>query len=289
MRFPFPDWQKTRVAFADPAAWPRYTRSRSNLRRLFRELVGVLRVWGVSVEILRGRDAPLDIWIRDWGFVEGAFFRYAPDYACGLYSQRAVARARAALVRRLGVRCRSLPLVLDGGNLVHNGTVAIVTEKVFRENPHFTRSEIECGIVALGFERVVFIPNEPGDEIGHSDGMCRFVSKRVLLVNDYASAEMRSFGQRLHRVLRAAKLNSELVPFPWFSRSGRSDGVPSAEGCYMNFLQLAQGIIVPAFSHSKDGDAVESLTGLTQSPIASVVATPLAKLGGVFNCISLTF
>lgn len=42
------------------------------------------------------------------------------------------------------------------------------------------RSEkIERAIGSLGFERVVFIPNEPGDEIGHSDGMCRFLNKRI--------------------------------------------------------------------------------------------------------------
>jgi agmatine/peptidylarginine deiminase len=119
--------------------------------------------------------------------------------------------------------------------------------------------------------------------------MCRFISERVLLVNDYAGAGTRSFGQRLYRALRAANLDAELVPFPWFCRRGRCDGVPSAEGCYINFIQLAQGIIVPAFSHLKDNTAFEVLSELTRSPVAPVIATPLAKLGGVFNCVSLTF
>ena len=288
-RCPAVDWEKQRIVLVDPAVWSHYTRGAADLRPVFRELVGVLRNLNVSVEILRCEDAPLDIWIRDWGFVEGAFFRYAPDYAKGLYSRAAVSRARDALVRRLGLKCRALPLVLDGGNLVHNGSVAILTDKALLENTHLSRGEIERMIVSLGFERVVFIPVEPGDEVGHSDGMCRFVTERVLLVNDYDTAGMGSFGRKLRGVLQAAKIDAELVPLPWFCRAGRSDGVPSAEGCYMNFLHLAQGIVLPTFEHRKDDRARAALAALVAKPIAPVTATPLAKFGGVFNCASLSF
>jgi agmatine deiminase len=251
--------------------------------------VSVLRGWEVEVCILGGGYAALDIWIRDWGFVEDVFFRYAPDYAEGLYSRSAVIRARQALVRRRGVHYRDIPVTLDGGNVIHNGSIAILTEKVLCDNAHLSRGEIESAIVSLGFERVVFIPVEPGDEIGHSDGMCRFASERVLLVNDYDTAAMFSFRRRLRRVLKNAKLNAELVPLPWFCRARRFDGVPSAEGCYMNFLRLAQGVIVPGFGNRKDDKAREVLAAVTEGPVETVAATPLAKLGGVFNCISLTF
>jgi len=283
------DWKKRAIVLTDPATWPRYTRGVADLRPIFRELVRALRIWNVSVEVLWRRDAPLDIWIRDWGFVEGVFFRYAPDYANALYSRSALIRARQALVCRLGVQCRAIPVTLDGGNVIHNGRVAILTEKVLRANADLSRGEIERALISLGFERVVFIPLEAGDEIGHADGMCRFVSERVLLVNDYDTAAMSSFGRRLRRVLKAAKLNAELVALPWFSRDGRVDRVPSAEGCYMNFLHLAQGVIVPGFANRKDDKAREVLAEVTGGPVATVAATPLAKLGGVFNCISLTF
>ena len=284
------DWQKRRIVLVDPAIWHRYTRGASDLRPVYRELLSVLRGWGVEVELLDRRAAPLDIWIRDWGCVECVFFRYAPDYAKGLYNRAAVIHAISSLAVRLRapLRFRAVPLVLDGGNLVHNGTVAIVTQKVFRDNPHLSQCEIEGVICSVGFERVVFIPNEPGDEIGHADGMCRFLNQRTLLVNDYASASMSVFSRKLYCVLRAAKLGAEFVPFPWFCRSGRSDGVPSAVGCYINFLQLAQGIILPAFAHCQDERARELLAALVDRPVVSIDATRLAKFGGVFNCISLT-
>lgn len=284
---PAPDWEKRRVILVDPATWADYTRGTRDLQPVYRELVSALRAWGVAVEILDRHAEPLDIWIRDWAFVEGVFFRYAPDYAKPPYRRAAIIRARDALVRRLGMRCRALPVILDGGNLIHNGTVAIVTEKVFRDNPNLSRIEIERAIIWLGFDRVVFIPVEPGDKIGHSDGMCRFVSERMLLMNDYGSGSLRSFSRQLRRVLSAAKLDAELIELPWFYRPGRYDGVPSAEGCYMNFIQLAQGIITPTFGHRKDDKARGVIESLTQTSVATVEATRLARRGGVLNCTSL--
>ena len=88
------------------------------------------------------------------------FFRHAPDYVKALYSRAAVLRAICGLNARLPepFPFRLAPLVLDGGNLIHNGTVAIVTDEVFRDNAHLSRLEIERAIVRLGFEKIVFIP-----------------------------------------------------------------------------------------------------------------------------------
>lgn len=285
----FPDWKKRQIILTNPAIWPRYTNGQKDLGPVFLELEAVLRSWNVEVEVLQQGDTPLDIWIRDWGFVEGAFFLYSPDYARGLYSTKDIATARRALVQRLGLRCRSLPIVLDGGNLIHKGKVALLTEKVCAENKHLTCLEIERSVLSLGFERVVFLPVEPGDEIGHADGMCRFLSEDILLVNNYDMAPMRSFARRLRRVLKAAKLDAEIVELPWFYQDEATDGVPSAVGCYMNFIYLAQGIILPTFENRKDDQALDILRSLTQTPVAPVFATPLARLGGVFNCASLSF
>ena len=92
--------------------------------------------------------------------------------------------------------------------------------------------------------------------------MCRFVNKHTLLVNDYASASMSSFDRKLGCALRAAKLDAYLVALPWFYRSGRSDGVPSVVGCYMNFLQIEQGIILPSFAYRLDEQANALLDSL---------------------------
>ena len=123
---PAPDWQKRRVFLVDPAIWSRYKRGSTALRPIYQEVMAVLHGWGAEVDLLGHVSDPLDIWIRDWGCVEGVFFRYAPDYAKGLYSRAAVARAMIGLNAHLPgpFHLRLAPLVLDGGNLIHNGTVA---------------------------------------------------------------------------------------------------------------------------------------------------------------------
>ncbi len=154
---------------------------------------------GLTFKLLGTSDRPIDIWIRDWGPVAGNYFRYDPSYARGQYKPGATARARRHLNRHLGFSPRAVPLVLEGGNLVHNRRVAVVTEKILEDNKHLSCGEIERLILAVGFEQVVFIPVEPADSVGHADGIVKFLSPEVLLVNDYVGSEFRDYRRRLHR------------------------------------------------------------------------------------------
>src|SRR4051794_10173439 len=64
----------------------------------------------------------------------------------------------------------------------------------------------------LGVERLIVIPREEDDEIGHADGMVRFVDERTLLLNDYTSVDA-SFGQRLRHALKRQGFGT--IPFPY--------------------------------------------------------------------------
>jgi agmatine/peptidylarginine deiminase len=57
----------------------------------------------------------------------------------------------------------------------------------------------------------------------------------------------------------------------------------------MNFLFMAQGIIYPVFGHEKDQAAHKILGSVSRMPIKAVYSTPLARLGGVLNCITLGY
>ena len=83
--------------------------------------------------------------------------------------------------------------MLDGGNVVHNGKVAIVTEKVWLDNPLLSKREIERAIISIGFEQVVMIPVEPDDNVGHADGIVRFLQSDLLLVNRYDDPHFRAY------------------------------------------------------------------------------------------------
>jgi agmatine deiminase len=226
--------------------------------------------------------------VRDWGFVGSHYFCYKPSYAKSLYSQAAVGLARRGLNQRLRCRPRHTPLILDGGNLVHNGRIAILTEKVLRDNSHATKHAIEQAIVSVGFEKVVFIPSEPNDNVGHADGIVRFLSDDILLVNDYVGDE--HFGTYRHSLLKtlaAARLPSTIVPFPWMPSQERFDGVWSAVGVYINFVTTANGVIFPTFRHALDDRAEALLRSLAHVPVKAVESSNLARFGGSLNCVTL--
>ena len=285
---PAPDWQKCKVILVDPTIWKHYQRSKCDLRPVYRELQQALDSLRINQVLLTARDSPLDIWIRDWGFVGDCYFQFPPSYASNLYSQRAVQKARQQLEVISGKSHRLVPMVLDGGNLVHDGKVAILTEKVMTDNPHMTKRQIEECIISLGFERVIFIPMEPEDIIGHSDGIVRFLSQEALLVNEYTGRDFNDYQRQLNTALERAKLHAELLPFPWFTTGEMNkDGLWSAEGCYINFLQTAKGIVCPVFDDKLDECALEVLRDHTKLPVVPVNATELARQGGVLNCASL--
>ena len=52
-------------------------------------------------------------------------------------------------------------------------------------------------IDVLQVNQVIFIPVEPGDDTGHSDGMVRFVDEQTVVANDYSGIEVsRKFKDR---------------------------------------------------------------------------------------------
>lgn len=285
---PVPDWQKSKVILVDPEIWGDYRKPVCDLRPVYRELRAALDAIGIESQVLTHEDSPLDIWIRDWGFVEGCYFRYEPTYVPPkYYSQASVARARQLLDQRIGCSRPTVPVVLDGGNLIHNGRTAILTEKVLKDNRAKSRAEVERTILDLGFEQVVFIPVEPDDTVGHADGIVRFLSADLLFVNDYTGSHFAGYRKRLMRILENAGIGARIVPFPWFSTDEKPGGIWSAVGAYINFILTRNGIVYPTFNHPLDEQVTKVLAENTALPSRPVFASPLAREGGVFNCISL--
>jgi agmatine deiminase len=285
---PVPEWAKEKVLLVDPAIWERYRTAKCDLRPVYRDLQDALDLLGIEYHLLSRGDSPLDIWIRDWGFMGDCYCQYDPSYARNHYTQPAIKRARKRLDSVTGRSHRPLSIVLDGGNLVHDGRTAILTEKVFRDNPSSTRSEIERAIVSMGFDQVIFVPVEPADGVGHADGMVRFLRENLLLVNDY-HGPFRAYGRDLLGHLKSARKSLQILLFPWDFTSEKRDGIWSAMGCYINFLQTSRGIVLPAFGARLDDRALAVLAELCPLPALPVSAEPVARLGGVLNCVALPF
>lgn len=249
-------------------------------------------------EILQKHQVPLvvvdgtrDVWIRDFAplqiqlrkFVQ---FRYYPDYLRRNHQKRitkpAVFRSQPFILQRKLSR-----LILDGGNVVASRRMAILTDKIYRENPTLSREAIRKRLTELlGIERLIVIPKEPYDEIGHADGMVRFLTDDLVVLNDYRVADER-YAERLEATLVKAGLG--LCRLPYRPELKRYDEIWSAVGNYTNFLRVGNLIVVPQFGRKEDQEVLRLMASwLPTAKLEPLRCERLAREGGVLNCVTWT-
>src|SRR5262245_42493788 len=184
-----PDWDTDHLFLADCLE--------NKEPALFAGLRSVLK--DVPIDIIPGTS---DIWCRDYMPIqldENTFcqFVYAPDYLRG-YEHLVTPPEKCRLP--FMTSCRQEPLVLDGGNVVASRTKVILTDKIYQENPAVARPRLRQRLEEVFQAECIFIPKEPGDEVGHSDGVVRFVTEDRVLINDYSGVDP-GYGERLRRLL----------------------------------------------------------------------------------------
>jgi agmatine deiminase len=255
---------------------------------LFAQLHSRLVSHGVEVRLLHD---VCDIWARDYcpiqvGPQKFVKFRYTPDYLRNdpqLRTGDEVVKEYKALGD-----CLHSAIVLDGGNVVASRTKAILTDKVYKENPDWTRPDLRKELQRLlQVEQLIVIPKEPYEPIGHSDAMVRFIDENTVLVNDYGEVDP-AFGERLLKTLRKHGLSIELIPYCPEQRS--TDGIPSAVGCFTNFLRTEKVLIAPVYGTRIEHVVLKKLKSIFLAiPVVYHDCTDLAREGGILNCISTSY
>jgi agmatine deiminase len=182
----------------------------------FQDLNKALQTAGIECRLLPGAK---DVWVRDFMPVQTVLdrfvqFIYNPDYLQKQARWRRTISDPASICAAIGIKTEKANLVLDGGNLERFAAKAILTDKVFLENPSHSEDSI-CRDLAhlLGLEQVIIIPQEPGDMLGHVDGLVRFLDDETVLVNDYTSESQRPFCAVQQQVLHAAGLLTIQIPY----------------------------------------------------------------------------
>lgn len=249
-------------------------------------LIPVLNGNGVDYGFLPGTK---DIWAKDFMPVQVAEdrylqFRYEPDYLMKHKKWRATISDATGICRVIGVTPVKSDIVLDGGNLVRFGRKAVMTRKIFRENPGFTETGLLSALMELLLvDRIIVIAAEARDWLGHADGMVRFLDEHTVLVNDYHRKTDRDFGLNLRMSLRNAGLETIPLPYNPYTNASEDD----ARGMYINFLRIKDFVLVPAFGLAEDEKAARDLSRLFScTTVDTVRSDEIAKEGGVLNCIS---
>lgn len=230
-----------------------------------------------------------DIWCRDFMPVQAPSgrliqFRYDPSYLRD--SRYSDSRSD---VRHVDDANNIKPIFsdinLDGGNVVMYGNKAIITDRVFSENPDWTKETLLSELSKLLECEITIIPayKPDYDFTGHADGMIRFVDENTVLVNNLEQ----DFKYMRDAIIKALnKANLKYINFPWFEHKikGNND---HAIGVYLNYLEVGDLIVMPVFGvpGNKDAEALAKLEEVfPDKTVETIDYTDIALKGGLLNC-----
>ena len=227
-------------------------------------------------------DGAKDIWARDYMPIKtksGKYisFRYEPNYLADDPQLRTNFKADIAPHFTLPVTYSDINL--DGGNVVFSPsrTKAIITDRVFSENPEYDKNALLTELENLLETEISIIPSLESDMTGHADGVVRFVDENTVIGN--ASPYKNGYEQKVKMSLK--KHGISVVDFPYFDSAGIS-----AVGSYLNFLETDNYIFLPVFGSVQDETAVKRAKEIFEKKIVAVNINGIAKDGGILNCIS---
>ena len=189
-------------------------------------------------------------------------------------------------------------IVLDGGNVEQNDTTVLMTEQVFKNNPNILRKELGQFLKDIFGKKIIFLPVEPGDELGHIDGIARFIDEKTVFINDYGT-EWPEYSRKLERILEYNCI--KFIRMPWgYSKMPKitetefrirypyADDYNPAAGYYINYLETPDMIFLPSFGFEPED--MESVKIIKQHfpdrEVVQIECLDLSMHGGVLNCIT---
>lgn len=231
-----------------------------------------------------------DIWLRDVAPVittRMVKFHYAPNYLPKTDSNYLDHRFRTWL-KQQHFNYQTSNLVLDGGNLIWNQhDTVILTDHVFADNPSWSRSNIIDELRSkLEVNHVVIIPGEPGDILGHADGMVKFIDANTLYLSDFLGDTQ--LVQTVKNRIKAALPNAKFVILPsaYTSKGQYDKKIASAKGLYVNMLETPDTIYVPYYDLPMDQQVLKIVRQHTKKHVVSINVAKISTTGGSVHCLT---
>ena len=230
-----------------------------------------------------------DIWCRDYMPVQTPSgkliqFKYDPTYLKD--PEYSDSRSDVRLVDEVNkIHPIFSDINLDGGNVVMFGNKAIVTDRIFSENPDWDKEKLINELYTLLECEIITIPayKPEYDFTGHADGMIRFVDENTVLVNNLDQ----DFKYMKNAIVKALeRANLRYINFPWFEHKikGNND---HAIGIYLNYLEVGNLIVMPVFGvpGNRDLEALAILKEVFPNKIIETIDyNDIALTGGILNC-----
>lgn len=249
-----------------------------------KRLICILEKHNTKYAFIKGTN---DIWCRDYMPVQTESgkliqFKYDPSYLKGKPEWEALRTDVNVVCELNGLKVQESDINLDGGNVLICDGRAIISTRVFTENPDLDKNYIREELSRLLECEIIFIPDQKSDMTGHADGMVRFVDRNTILGNNLA-AEYDNWRKPMLEVLNEYKLSYIDVPFykPKYDRKHPLN----AEGIYVNYLEVNNLIVLPVFGRDEDDEAFAIIQkAFPDRQIERIDYRDVALEGGVINC-----
>ncbi len=193
-------------------------------------------------------------------------------------------------------------IILDGGNIIHNGEIAFISARVLVENienigkifkeydtkslkNELKKDSIKALISTieerLNLKKLYILPTEKDETTGHLDGTLRFLSKEKLIIDvDY----FKEYEKYLEEIFNEQNFEKEVIKQKLLNEE-------SAKGILLNYLRIENSCYVPKYEENnnylKEFKKILVENGLTVVEIEEDGS--YSDKGGVFNCISWTY
>lgn len=237
----------------------------------------------IDFQILPGTK---DIWAVDYMPIQThkdrfVHFTYKPSYLKG--EDLKTISETDAICKQIGIETIPSDILLDGGNVIQSRNKVIMTDRIFKENPRYEHRQLIGTLEKLlDIDAIFIIPQQPGDFTGHADGMVRFLDEDTILINDYTK-ESDTFQRAFAKAVQQTGLRTITIPYNPYNNINDDQ----AQGCYINYLQVKDHVIIPTFGMKEDDAVVKQFEEIFKGQtISTIDSNEIAEEGGVLNCIT---
>ena len=212
-------------------------------------------------------------------------FRYEPSY---LKDDLELQSDPKEVCKANNIKPQFSKINLDGGNVVNWSDRAIITDRVFDENPEYlSKNKLIAEIEKLLEVEIIVIPQIKSDMTGHADGMVRFVDRNTLLGNN-REQEYKYWKNGINKILKEKGIEYIDIPFLDHKEKNYPD---HAIGCYVNYLEVENLIVIPIFEteKNKDQEVYDKFKEIFPNrKIETINYNEIGFFGGLLNCTTWT-
>lgn len=267
-----PDYQCNVVYFSE---W-----LKKDYSDIYKGLAVILNRHDVAYDII---PITKDVWCRDYMPLHldkerYLCYEYKPDYLMNSARNRKYITDSLNVCRGMQLNIKKTPLIMDGGNVVKVGNKAIMTEKVFVENPSMDEDMLKKQLEKQMECEVVFIPWDRNEKYGHSDGIIKPISDNTILMTNYHDFDREYTNEVVKRL--SSKFEIETLSYKVRKTAPES-------WAYINFLTVGKLIVLPALGKEEDEQALSQIKRYyPECLVEQLNISDLVKDGGGLNCVS---